>query len=416
MDTDKHRCAVRSSLSVFIRVHLWQLICLRDAILFSLVATARLLAAEPAVDEPAIRVITDDAKRPVAFEAVGLPAAELTKLAGRADADEAFGPVFSLHVVNDSRPADLPAMAGSYAVKDSVLRFTPRYSLRPGTAYRAVLHPDGIFNQQETQNRAAKAIFREVSIPGEAAGDATEVTRVYPTAAVLPENQLRFYIHFSAAMGRGDAYRHLRLLDRQGEPVDLAFLEIGEELWDARNRRLTLLIDPGRIKRGLRPREELGPVLETGREYTLAIDGNWRDAKGHPLKADFTKRFRAGPPVETAIDTASWKITPPAAGSSEPLVVRFPRPLDQALVERTITVATSDGAPVAGRGIAADEERRWEFGAEKPWKAGKYTIVVDKTLEDISGNRIGRPFDVDLENEIDRPVEAALVKIAFEVK
>jgi hypothetical protein len=376
----------------------------------------RMIAAEPAARDPAIRILKDDAGRPVAFEAFGLPAAEIAKLAEDADADEALSRVFSLHVVNDSRRADLPAMAGSYAVKDSVLRFTPRYSLRPGTGYRAVLHPNAIANPEGSQNRAAKIISREVSIPEEAAGDATAVTHVYPTAAVLPENQLRFYIHFSAPMGRGDAYAQVRLLDGRGEPVDLAFLEIGEELWDARHQRLTLLIDPGRIKRGLRPREETGPVLEAGREYTLAIDRNWRDAKGHPLKAAFTKRFRAGPPVETAIDPALWKITPPAAGSNEPLTVRFPRPLDHALIERTITVAVPDGAPVTGRGTAVDEERRWEFRAEKRWKSGKYVIVVDTTLEDISGNRVGRPFDVDLENEIDRPVEAEIVKIAFEVK
>src|SRR5229473_2866612 len=132
MDADKHRCAVRSSLSVFIRVHLWQFIWLRDAALLGLVAAARLVAAEPAAGEPAIRVIADNAGRSVAFEAVGLPAAEMAKLAERADAEEALSRVFSLYVVNESRHADLPAMAGSYAVKDSVLRFTPRYSLRPG--------------------------------------------------------------------------------------------------------------------------------------------------------------------------------------------------------------------------------------------------------------------------------------------
>jgi hypothetical protein len=399
---------------VFIRVHLWQLIWLRNAVVLSLVAAVRLVAAEPAAGEPAIRVIADDAGRPVAFEAVGLPAAELAKLAGRTDADEALARVLSLHVVNDSRQADLP-MAGSYAVKDSVLRFTPRYSLRPGTGYRAVLHPDAIVDREGTQNRAAKVILHEVLIPEEPAGDATEITHVYPTAAVLPENQLRFYIHFSAPMGRGDAYTHLRLLDRQGESVDHAFLEIGEELWDARNQRLTLLIDPGRIKRGLKPREDLGPVLEAGREYTLAIDRNWRDAKGHPLKTGFTKRFRTGPPVETGIDPAKWKVIPPAAGSNEPLVVRFPRSLDHALIERTISVAAADGKPFSGRGVAADEERGWEFRAEKPWKTGQYAIVVDTTLEDTSGNRIGRPFDVDLENEINAP-DVASVKIPFEIK
>ncbi|MCL6608417.1 MAG: hypothetical protein K6T74_10025, partial [Geminicoccaceae bacterium] len=86
----------------------------------------------------------------------------------------------------------------------------------------------------------------------------------YPTSDQLPENQLRFYIHFSAPMSRGEAYARIRLLDSAGKPIDAAFLELGEELWDPSGKRFTLLIDPGRIKRGLRPREDLGPVLEAG--------------------------------------------------------------------------------------------------------------------------------------------------------
>src|SRR6266550_4277908 len=134
MDTDKHRCAVRSSLSVFI----------------CLVATVRLVAAEPAAGEPAIQVITDDARRPVAFEAVGMPLAELKKLTARSDADEAFKQVFSVYVASVSAQAELPAMSGSYAVKDSVLRFTPRYPMRSGMLYRAVLRPDGIHPDVKT--------------------------------------------------------------------------------------------------------------------------------------------------------------------------------------------------------------------------------------------------------------------------
>ena len=85
------------------------------------------------------------------------------------------------------------------------------------------------------------------------------VVAVYPSSATLPENQLRFYLHFSAPMSRGEVYQHLQLLDQDGKPIVLPFLEIGEELWDTTGQRLTLLIDPGRIKRGLCRASSLAP-------------------------------------------------------------------------------------------------------------------------------------------------------------
>src|SRR5205823_5383949 len=105
------------------------------------------------------------------------------------------------------------------------------------------------------------------------AGPPAAVAQVYPTADELPENLLKFYLHFTGPMRRGEAYDHLRLLDAQGKVVERSFLELGEELWDGSGRRFTLVIDPGRIKRGLKPREDLGPVLEAGKSYTLVIDG-----------------------------------------------------------------------------------------------------------------------------------------------
>jgi hypothetical protein len=44
--------------------------------------------------------------------------------------------------------------------------------------------------------------------------------------------------------------------------------------------RLTLFIDPGRIKRGVAPLEEIGPALHAGKRYTLEIDSGWHDASG----------------------------------------------------------------------------------------------------------------------------------------
>ena len=103
------------------------------------------------------------------------------------------------------------------------------------------------------------------------AGDAvaTEVAAVYPSVAELPENLLKFYLHFS---GQCPAAR-LTSTSTCWPPMASrlrGFLELGEELWDPAGRRLTLFFDPGRIKRGLKPRRP-GPVLEAGRRTRWSL-------------------------------------------------------------------------------------------------------------------------------------------------
>ena len=97
--------------------------------------------------------------------------------------------------------------------------------------------------------------------------------------------------------------------------MQAVFLELGEELWDPAMRRFTLLCDPGRVKRGLVPREELGPVLAAGQDYTLVIDEDWLDANGQQLASGARKSFHVLTADEVPIDLATWKITAPPAGS-----------------------------------------------------------------------------------------------------
>ena len=80
----------------------------------------------------------------------------------------------------------------------------------------------------------------------------TTITYVYPTSGQLPENHLKFYVHFSAPMSRGEAYR--RISRRRRTRTASRVLELGEELWDPAMQRFTLLFDPGRVKRRLVPR------------------------------------------------------------------------------------------------------------------------------------------------------------------
>src|SRR5262249_20228739 len=156
-----------------------------------------------------------------------------------------------------------------------------RFPLEPGVRYRAVFGP---------ADRPGERIETIVSLPRRPTVPTT-VIHVYPSASRLPENQLKFYLHFSAPMSRGEAYQHIRLLDAKGKPIDLPFLELDQELWDAEGQRFTLFFDPGRIKRGLKPREEVGPALEEGKRYTLVIDRAWSDAEGNPLKETHRKTF-----------------------------------------------------------------------------------------------------------------------------
>ena len=95
-------------------------------------------------------------------------------------------------------------------------------------------------------------------VPKAAPRAATRIEQVYPSTDTLPANTLKLYIYFSAPMRRGEAWQHIRLLDEHGAPVELPFLEIDQELWDPTNTRLTVLFDPGRIKRGLVPLQRIG--------------------------------------------------------------------------------------------------------------------------------------------------------------
>jgi hypothetical protein len=367
-----------------------------------------------ATSEPAIRFnrLTDSGR--ATFDVTGLDAADLARLAKANMEPGQWTAIFGVYVDN-GKPAerpDQPAVLGSYRVEEGVLRFEPRFPPGEGLRFRAVFDPAKLPGRDGGK---AEPVVAEFTVPKPPRTVATVVEQVYPTTAKLPENQLKFYVHFSAPMSRGQAYQHIRLLDAAGKPVEQGFLELAEELWDAQVKRFTLFIDPGRIKRGLKPREDLGPVLEAGKSYTLVVDAQWADAKGYPLKQEFRKSFRVTAPVEEAIDVKAWQLEPPAAGKAAPLSVTFPRPLDHALLLRVFVVTDGDGKKVAGRVAVSDEETRWQFTPEQPWQAGTYNLVVDTTLEDLAGNNIARPFEVDVFHPVQREVKTKTVSLPFTI-
>lgn len=358
-------------------------------------------------DQPRVKLV------PVAggseFAVQGL-SAEQREAAARLNADELSK---ALTVYVEGTDADAPPVGGDVSPVDESLRFRPRYSLRPGVIYRVVFRPAALVPGTTSD---APEVTGEFSLTRLEPASPTSLARIYPTTDKLPENQLKFYLHFSAPMSRGEAYRHIHLLDESGREIEAAFLELGEELWNPQLTRFTLLCDPGRVKRGLKPREELGPVLEAGKHYTLVVDRDWLDAQGEPLAAEARKSFAVVAADESPLDTATWKITSPQAGTRDALTVTFPKPLDHSLLERMIAVVGPGDAKPVGKITIDDLETRWQFTPSEPWSAGGYTLVADTTLEDLAGNSIGRAFDVDVFAPVQQRITTETVSLPFEVK
>jgi hypothetical protein len=146
------------------------------------------------------------------------------------------------------------------------------------------------------------------------------------------------------------------------------------------------------------------------------IGREWQDAAGNPLKESFQKTFQVGPPDRDPPDPARWKIEPPAAGTRDALAIAFDKPMDHALSQRLISVAASSGQPVAGTTALADQERRWTFTPNDAWQASGYQLLVQTTIEDLAGNNIGKPFDVDLFEGVQRKLTSSTIKLPFAVR
>lgn len=302
-------------------------------------------------------------------------------------------------------------VVGRVAITEGTLRYAPRFPFRPGTRLVATFDPKPL-------GLVGEPVESTLRIPDEPPGLVTRLDLIAPSGATVPENLLRFYLHFTAPMAKGLAYDSIRLVDETtGREVDHAFLELGEELWNPAGDRFTLLLDPGRIKRGLVPHEEMGPILVEGREYSLVVSADWKDARGRPLGRELRHPFRATAEVAAAIDPGRWTIIAPAASTRDPLRIQFDRPLDRALVERLIRVHDAAGHALEnGLHVVALGEEELRYTPAAPWSSGEYRVIVGSELEDAAGNNVRGPFEVDLIDPIEPRVPANSVGRSFRVR
>ncbi|MGD0134118.1 MAG: hypothetical protein ABSE57_18870 [Bryobacteraceae bacterium] len=304
-------------------------------------------------------------------------------------------------------PGDVPALLGGYTVESGSLVFHPTYPIAAGVHYRAIFKaPSG-----------GAPIEKTFDGPPRPTNRIARVERVYPSGDVWPSNQLRLYIYFSAPMSRAEAASHIHVLDSGGKELvgsHAVFLP-GEELWEPGYKRLTMTFDPGRIKRGLTSNENIGPPLTEGKRYTLVIDADWPDARGVPMAEGFRKAFRSGPAERVPPDPKRWTVTAPKAGNSAALVIDFPTPMNYPLLQRMLQVS-GPGGMIYGAVAIGRQESEWLFVPQHPWAAGDYQLIVDTGLEDLAGNHIGEPFDIDVFTKVTEHIETKTISLPFHVR
>ncbi|MEO7272596.1 MAG: hypothetical protein ABIX28_19920 [Vicinamibacterales bacterium] len=338
--------------------------------------------AAPGPPRPAIQ-ITSTAGGAV-IEITGLNGRDRAALRSARLSDDEWAQVYRVSV----EPGDT-AMVGRYVIDTSV-QFVPAFPLDPGRRYQVTFDASRLPRTAVANIPASRAT---VALPAVTHVPSTIVTAVYPSGDTMPANQLRMYVQFSAPMGQQAALGQVILLDAEGREIPDALLPLDTELWDAARTRLTVLFDPGRVKREILPNRRMGRPLRVGETITLLVKGDWRDANHVPLKAEFRRTYRVGRADEAPIDVSAWTVASPSGGTRDALTVSFPEPLDYALLGRALRVV-QNGAPVPGDVQIGPGETRWAFTPRDPWQASGYELLVQAYLEDPSGNRIGRAFEV----------------------
>jgi hypothetical protein len=269
-------------------------------------------------------------------------------------------------------------MAGQVIVDGPDACFLPGFPFVDGTEYVV-----------ESQGQSMARLVRPPRLAAPAAG----VIAIRPSAMDVPRNLLRIYVWFSAPMSEGVAAAHVHLLGEDGAIMQGSIMPSDYELWDPERRRLTLLLDPARIKRGLAPHRQIGYPLQEGRTFTLVVGAAFPDARGIAMLGGAERSYRVGNDERRRVDPRAWEIVPPLQNSEDPVRLIFDRPLDHALLLRCLRVLDPAGRSVRGTLSIGPDERSWSLTPSSSWKRGWHTLLVDPVLEDVAGNSVTRAFD-----------------------
>lgn len=241
------------------------------------------------------------------------------------------------------------------------------------------------------------------------------VADLYPRATVLPKNLLRFYVYFDHAMDTATSAGQIEIRTSSGKVLDDLLLQSRAPLWSEDGRRLTLILDPGRIKTGLSHAHQPDSGFKVGEEFTLVIGQGFTTETGCEMAAVFEHQFFIARADTTPPNPKNWVLNAPSAMSRDPLTVSFKKPLDHLSLAYRIRVKTITGQSIPGAISLGKDDEHWIFTPSEVWAEGPYNLVIDSRLEDLAGNRPTGLFDAPVGQRSTRGASAAPLQLAFKI-
>ena len=279
-------------------------------------------------------------------------------------------------------PGTTTSIAGRFRQEKTSLIFEPLIPFTRGLRYDILIGGDSL---------SQIVIPRSATFP--------ELLGIYPIPDTVPENLLKIYLVFSKPMREGHSLEFVSLHNDHGDSLPQSFLSLHPELWNPERTILTLWLDPGRIKRDLKPNRSLGAPLVNGRKYQLVISATWPDQEGNVLGKSYAKSFYASNRDSLCPRPDRWTLRLPISGGMDSLGIFFHEPIDYFLLLNSFRFLDASGKLIDGNITVGPTESSLFFAPIEKWKAGTYTIQIDSRLEDLAGNNLNRPFDRDLNNQ-----------------
>jgi hypothetical protein len=208
---------------------------------------------------------------------------------------------------------------------------------------------------------------------------APKILSIAPGAAMLPENTLRLYLNFDRPSRGLFRQGDIGLFHEDGRIVIDPFVDFGQELWSPDGRRLTILFEPSRIKRGVMAMDGT-TGLQSGNRYVLHA-GSLRYC------------FQAAAPLRSRLDPLRWRFTPPNH-PEQAVRIGFDRIMDAALLSSQILILDAHGNIARTRPHVSPDGRALRLAPQRPWRGCEtYFAVFGRSLEDAAGNRLSEMLD-----------------------
>lgn len=220
---------------------------------------------------------------------------------------------------------------------------------------------------------------------------------IYPKLDTVPENLLKMYFVFDKPMQQSrSTLDFIKVFNETGNEEVEIFLPLENELWNKDRTRLTLWLDPGRIKKDLIPNKERGIPIQEGFQYTVKVSKDLEDQQGNTLDKGYEKSFFIESRDEEKPSVKSWQLTVPEIHTKSGLGIDFNESLDSFLVEETIKIFKNK-EEIKGSFFISKKANSVVFIPSQSWTKGKYQIQIESRLEDLAGNNLNRLFDEDLQ-------------------